>query len=80
MENGTNSVVLLRKSQYEKMCKIQRDIYKTCVVPDDFNLYENIPLTLLMACEYQFWQSVEKNIIASIMKLPGIEYGKDKKI
>lgn len=62
------TIVVLRQSEYNRMCKIQQDMYRTCVVPDDFDEYNDIPLTMAMCFEYQFWRSVEQNMIEEIKR------------
>lgn len=60
---------LLTQSEFDKMCKIQQQFYKDCVVPDDYDECEDIPKTLSKIFLYKFWSSVEKNVIKQIAEL-----------
>lgn len=60
---------LLRQSEFDKMCKIEQQFYMGCVVPDDFDEYEDVPETLRKIFLYKFWSSVEKNVLKRISEL-----------
>lgn len=60
---------LLKQSEFNNMCKIQQQLYKSCVVPDDYDECEDIPKTLLKIFLYRFWGSVEKNVLKRISEL-----------
>ena len=43
---------LLRQSEFAKMCEIEQQFYEGCVVPDDFDEYEDIPETIRRSIYY----------------------------
>ena len=51
------------------MCKIQQDIYRFAVVPDDFDECANVPLTMRKALEYQFAQDVERRTVQAVIRM-----------
>lgn len=42
------------------MCKIEQQFYMGCVVPDDFDEYEDIPETLRKIFLYQIFTAAKK--------------------
>ena len=60
---------LLRQSEFDKMCEIEQQFYEECVVPDDYDECEDIPKTLSKIFLYNFWSSVEKNVLKQISEL-----------
>lgn len=63
------ALTLLRQTEYNRMCKIQRDIYRFAVVPDDFDEYADIPLTMRKAFDYQFAQGVERRMVQAVVRM-----------
>ena len=61
--------ILLRESNFNNMCEIQQQLYKRCVVPDDFNEYADIPETLLKILLYKVCGSIEKNLVKQISEI-----------
>ena len=60
---------LLKQSEFDKMCKIQQQFYKECVVPDDFDEYADIPETLRKIFLHQILSSAEKNFVERILQI-----------
>lgn len=60
---------LLRQSEFDKMCKIQQQFYKDCVVPDDYDEYADIPKTMWKLFQHKFWSDVEKGVLKRISEL-----------
>lgn len=59
---------LLRQSEFDKMCKIEQQFYMGCVVPDDFDEYEDIPETLLNMFLYSVFTAAKNNFVERILK------------
>lgn len=63
------TLTLLRQTEYNRMCKIQRDIYRFAVVPDDFDECADVLLTMRKALEYQFAQDVERRAVQAVIRM-----------
>ena len=59
---------LLRQSEFDKMCKIEQQFYMGCVVPDDFDEYEDIPETLRKIFLYQIFTAAKNNFVELILQ------------
>ena len=57
---------LLRQSEFDKMCKIEQQFYIGCVVPDDFDQYEDIPETLRKIFLYQIFTAAKNNFVEHV--------------
>ena len=50
------------------MCKIEQQFYMGCVVPDDFDEYEDIPETLRKIFLYQIFTAAKNNFVERILQ------------